>query len=202
MIIPEAETVTVTETRQSIKYINHFVILLWRLGLGGFLNFGRRLFPARAPHLMVISHSGRKSGRVYRTPLIYSEHQGEIYAASGFGSSSDWYKNILRNPQVEIWMPDGWWVGTAEDVSTAPDALSVFKHLLNTDPIAAKTSGLDPETAEDKDIKEFMKTCRLVHIRRVSPRTGEGGPGDLSWIWPMTTFILLFTQLFRPRRRR
>ena len=42
---------------------------------------------------------------------------------------------------------------------------------------------------------------RLIHIRRTEARTGRGGPGDLAWVWPLATLILLPLVLFRRRKR-
>jgi len=31
----------------------------------------------------------------------------------------------------------------------------------------------------------------VLHIRRTAERTGPQGPGDLAWVWPLATFLLL-----------
>ena len=61
--------------------------------------------------IMVLTHTGRKSGLRRRTPVNYALVDGEVYCTAGFGQISDWYRNILANPQVEVWLPDGWWAG-------------------------------------------------------------------------------------------
>ncbi len=70
-------------------------ILLYRLGLGWLL--GRRF--------LLLTHIGRKTGRPRQAVLEIVEHDpaAEIYyVASGFGPRSDWYRNILKTPQVTI----------------------------------------------------------------------------------------------------
>jgi hypothetical protein len=49
----------------------------------------------------------------------YAIVDGEVYCTAGFGAVSDWYRNIRTNPEVEVWLPDGWWAGVAEEVTDA-----------------------------------------------------------------------------------
>ena len=48
-----------------------------------------------------------------------------------------------------------------------------------------------------KDITSVLKEYRLVRMRPTEARTGPGGPGDLAWVWPFATFILLLLVLRR-----
>ncbi len=52
-----------------------------------------------------LSHVGRRSRRRYRTMLevIGTDRlSGEMFVMSGFGASSDWYRNLLAGGDVEI----------------------------------------------------------------------------------------------------
>jgi deazaflavin-dependent oxidoreductase (nitroreductase family) len=53
----------------------------------------------------VLSHRGRKSGRVYRTMLEvvnWDSSTDEAVAMSGFGTGSNWYRNVLADGAEEI----------------------------------------------------------------------------------------------------
>ncbi|TNC22997.1 nitroreductase family deazaflavin-dependent oxidoreductase [Amycolatopsis alkalitolerans] len=55
--------------------------------------------------VLCLTHTGRRSGRRYRTALEVvgsDKTTGEVFACAGFGPSSDWYRNILANPPIEI----------------------------------------------------------------------------------------------------
>lgn len=76
--------------------------LLWRLPIGlyrmrlGFL-FGHRL--------MLLTHTGRVTGRPRRAVIEVVERdpaRGVYIAASGFGTRSDWYRNVLARPEATI----------------------------------------------------------------------------------------------------
>src|SRR5215218_10148443 len=44
--------------------------------------------------ISVIRHTGRKSGRVYETPLLLATHDGDFVAELTYGPSVDWYRNV------------------------------------------------------------------------------------------------------------
>lgn len=54
---------------------------------------------------LCLTHTGRKSGRVYRTALEVigtNAATDEVIAIAGTGPSADWYRNIQANPAVEL----------------------------------------------------------------------------------------------------
>ncbi len=184
------------QLRQGFKYFNRFMLLMWRLGLGPMLNMG----PAMAGRYMVITHTGRTSGMRHRTPVNYATVDDEVYCVAGFGSVSDWYRNIIANPQVEVWLPEGWYAGIAEEVTHPEVRLPLLRAVLIGSGFAAYAAGVDPKQMSDGELDAVTKEYRLIHIRRVAARTGQDGPGDLVWVWPLATMILLLMVLFRRKK--
>lgn len=182
--------------RQGFKTFNRFMLLLWRLGLGTAVNG----WPSVGGRIMVLTHTGRKSGMRRRTPVNYAEIGGELYCTAGFGHSSDWYRNLLANPQVEVWLPDGWWAATAADVTDRADNLSILRQVLINSGFAARAVGIDPVQMTDAQLRALTADYRLVQIHRTAPRTGVGGPGELAWLWPLTTLLLLVYLLLPAQR--
>jgi hypothetical protein len=66
---------------------------------------------------------------------------------------------------------------------------------------AAHAVGIDPVGMTNAELEAATVDYRLIHIRRTEARTGRGGPGDLAWVWPLATMILLPLVLFRRRKR-
>ena len=182
--------------RQGFKQFNRFMMLMWRLGLGRWVN----AWPEVGGRFMVITHTGRKTGIKRQTPLNYTMADGEIYCTAGFGSKSDWYRNIVANPEVEIWLPDGWWAGVAEEVTDAQVRMPLLRQVLIDSGFAARAAGIDPVTKTNEELDAVTSDYRLIHIRRTKACTGRGGPGDLAWVWPLATLILLPLVLFRRKR--
>ena len=98
-------------------------------------------------------------------------------------------------------MPDGWWVGTAEDASSHPQAKEILRQVLIASGFVSRLFDLDPQTMRPEELEELLKIYRIVRLRPSAARTGKDGPGDLAWIWPLSTFLLLFMVLFKKKRR-
>ena len=185
--------------RQSFKrYLNPFMLLMWRLGLGPWIN----LWPEVGGRILVIAHQGRKTSRRRYTPVNYALVDGEIYCTVGFGVVSDWYRNLAVNPNIEVWLPDGWWAGVVEDISDSPWRLPLLRQVLIGSGVVTYLAGIDPVNLTDEALHAVTSKYRLLHIWRTEARTGRGGPGDLAWVWPAATMILLPLLLFRRRRQR
>lgn len=182
--------------RRAFRWLNRYMLLHWRLGLGPYAN--RRELSGQ---IMVLVHVGRKTGRVRRTPVNYAIVDGDVFCTAGFGQVADWYRNLLANPQVELWLPHGWWAGVAEDVSDSPKRLFLLRQVLIASGFAARLANLDPVSMSDEALEAASRSYRLIQIRRTHALTGPGGPGDLAWVWPLATAALLAILLL-PRRRR
>src|ERR1700736_1996901 len=61
----------------------------------GFPNGIRSRFAARLPGFGILAHVGRKSGRVYRTPVnVFRAPEGFLIALT-YGRESEWVKHVL-----------------------------------------------------------------------------------------------------------
>lgn len=184
--------------RQLFKYANRFMVLLFRLGLGSWGNS-----PATS-QVMVLVHTGRKSGQPRRTPVNYAIVDGDVYCTAAYGQRADWYRNVKANPQVEVWLANGWYAGVAEEVPPEdPQRQLLMRQVLIASGFAAPLfAGIDPKTLDEEKLAEITAPYRLMRIRRTMARTGPGGPNDQGWVWPAATFVLGGLLLLRlPRQK-
>jgi deazaflavin-dependent oxidoreductase (nitroreductase family) len=49
-----------------------------------------------------IKVTGRNSGRVISIPVWFVFEEKKIYLLPGYGSDTQWYKNVLKNPSIRI----------------------------------------------------------------------------------------------------
>ena len=110
--------------------------------------------------------------------------------------TSDWYHNIQANPQVEIWLPDGWWSGTAEDISQDERRIFLLRQVIIASGIVGPLFGVNPRKMTDQEIDQATASYRLIHIRRKQQLQGPGGPGYLAWVWLPTLILLLILYLW------
>jgi deazaflavin-dependent oxidoreductase (nitroreductase family) len=182
--------------RQIFKYGNRFMVLLFRLGVGSWGNG-----PATS-QVMVLVHKGRKSGLVRKTPVNYAVVDGEIYCTAAFGGQADWYRNVMADPNVEVWLRDSWYAGVASEVpDDDPQRTQLMRQVLIASGFAAPLfAGINPKTLDEARLAEITAPYRLIRIHRTEARTGPGGPGDLAWVWPATTAALLGLLLLGRRK--
>jgi deazaflavin-dependent oxidoreductase (nitroreductase family) len=184
--------------RQAFRYFNHFMLFMWRAGLGRWIN----VWPEGIGRIMVLTTTGRKSGLPRRTPVNYAIVDGEVYCTAAFGPGADWYRNLRADPRVEVWLPDGWWEGEAEEVTDSARRLPLLREVLIASAFAGRAAGIDAQQMRDAELDKLTREYRLIRIRRGAARTGTDGPGDLAWVWPVATTVLALMLLMRPRRKR
>jgi deazaflavin-dependent oxidoreductase (nitroreductase family) len=49
-----------------------------------------------------ITVTGRKSGRTISNPIWFALDDGKLYLLPVKGSDTQWYKNVLKNPSIQI----------------------------------------------------------------------------------------------------
>lgn len=146
--------------RRIFRVLNHFMVFMWRLGLGRLTN----VWPELSGRIMIIRHRGRRTGREYLTPVNYALVDGEIYCTSGFGSLSDWYRNIMTEPDVALWLPEGWQPARAEDVSKSGRRLFLLRQVIIGSGFAGPLFGVNPRTMNDAQLDRVSKDYRLIHF--------------------------------------
>ena len=148
--------------RKVFHTFNHLMVFMWKIGMGRMIN----VWPAVIGRIMVIKHRGRKSGKVYLTPVNYAIVDGEIYCTAGFGSISDWYRNMLVHPTVELWLPGQKCSYIAEDVSDSPKRLHILRQVLIASGFAGPMFGIYPRKINDEQLEKLAKDYRLVHFKQ------------------------------------
>lgn len=146
--------------RKVFHAMNHFMVWMWKIGWGKAIN----IWPAGFGRIMVIKHRGRKSGREYLTPVNYAIVNGEIYCTAGFGSISDWYRNMLVDPRVELWLPEGKRIFCAEDISDSPNRMFLLRQVIIASGFAGPLFGINSKKLDDEKLDAVSKDYRLVHF--------------------------------------
>jgi len=91
---------------------------LYALGLG----------PVVGRLILLLTTTGRKTGRRRVTALQYEEVDGTYLLGSSRGIRADWVRNLVANPGVEIHVRSRWFRGRAEAV-TDPERIADFMEL-------------------------------------------------------------------------
>ena len=108
--------------RSAIRPFNRLVLLL----------AGTRFLPLYG----VISHRGRRSGKVYRTPVVVRPTNDGFIVPMPWGESTDWYRNVWAAGQCTIrWKDRDYSLGDPEviaDAAAAAPGFSGFERAMMT----------------------------------------------------------------------
>jgi deazaflavin-dependent oxidoreductase (nitroreductase family) len=164
---------------------------LWRLGLG----------PIIGHHMVLISHTGRKSGLTRRTMTELHVVDGKKYAPSGFGRRAQWYRNIEANPRVTIQTAAGAQSAIASRVTDGDELLAVMdlEDPMNQMMLKSYLESLDIEPTPEDIV---AKKDRIYYLRfdPTDEPTPPPLPADLIWLWPAALFALVTAWLLTRKK--
>jgi len=166
-----------TQLRKTFAYLNKFFMTpMFRLGFGAWMGtpFGG--------YIMVLKVLGRKSGKVRFVPVNYAILDGDVYCIAGFGTASDWYRNLLAHPRIEAIMPGGAIFGIAEPVDDNRLRLRAIRQVLINGGFAGFFYGYNPRTASDEQIQTSTANVPVIRIRPAGVGSGAFDPGGWAWI--------------------
>jgi deazaflavin-dependent oxidoreductase (nitroreductase family) len=176
--------------RRIFWYLNkYFMVPLFRLGLGPF--FVNPL----AGYIMVLKTIGRKSGKTYFTPVNYAIYKGNVYCISGGRRTSDWFRNLLTTPEIEIILPSGAIFARAEEASDADEKRIVGRQVLINAGFAGFFEGYNPRRISDEELQNKIADLPLLRFQPLGLGSGAADPAGWAWIWLILIAIIIIVGL-------
>jgi deazaflavin-dependent oxidoreductase (nitroreductase family) len=167
-------------------------ITLCRLGLA----------PLIGHILMLITHTGRKSGQPRRTMVEFHKLDGRKYVAAAYGPRAQWVKNIQADPYVTIQTADGIERMKVTRVTDDEELMAVCQRFMQRDPPLTawylKSNDIRPG-----DMDDLLAKKERVYWLRFDPTeaaTPPPLPTDLVWVWPVALVGLVALWLLRRER--
>jgi deazaflavin-dependent oxidoreductase (nitroreductase family) len=165
----------------SFKVLNRrFMTPVQRAGLGPWVG------TPVGGYVLLLRVRGRKSGVVRETPLSYLIAEGHAWVLAGFGPRTEWYRNLLADPRVEVVLPGRRIKGTAIEVRDPAVRSRILPALARATGVPGFMIGFNPFTASDERIVDALAWVPLMRIgvdgEFLEP--GADDPGGRAWIWP------------------
>jgi deazaflavin-dependent oxidoreductase (nitroreductase family) len=170
-------------------------LLLWRMGLGGYLCHPKR----GGNRMLVLTTRGRKSGQPRHTMLSHVPVGEADYVCSGWGPRSDWVRNITNDPLVTV-QPFKLCYGAQARAVTGLDEFRRFAEEIFQ---AGGDSHFKPwlESMGIEYTLEDMIAKRghlLVYtFDRIDRKGPEPLSTDLVWLWGVPILLILLILLLR-----
>ena len=87
-------------SRQAFRHANRAFVVPWhRAGLSAWL--GNPLTGCQ----LLLTTTGRRSGVPRHAPLGYIVTDGAAWVMAGYGTSTQWYRNLQADPNVQLLLP-------------------------------------------------------------------------------------------------
>lgn len=146
-------------SRALFRYLNRLVVVpAFKTGLG-------RLFSnPLTGQVMVLKFRGRRTGKIYYTPVSYASIDGKIYCYQGKRLLGQWYLSLMASPEVEILLPDEHLLGFAEEVKDCREREIAMGQILKKSGLVGFIYGFNPFAASDEQIPEKMKDIPVMRI--------------------------------------
>jgi deazaflavin-dependent oxidoreductase (nitroreductase family) len=135
--------------------------IAYALGLG----------PLMGRLVLLLTTTGRKSGKPRVVPLQYEEADGKYFLGSSRGVEADWVRNIRANPKVEVRVKSRRFSGTAEIVTDAGRIADFLELRLRRHPrmVGAMMKGEGLAGAPGrKDLEKYAAQLAMVVITPAS----------------------------------
>jgi len=165
-----------------------FMVPACRAGLGSWVS------TPLGGYMVLLRVRGRKSGIVRETPLNYVVANGAAWVLAGFGPKTEWYRNLLADPAVEIILPGRRtpMAALATEVRDPAVRLLHIPEVMRSTAGPSLASGMNPWTTTDEAAAELMAWVPLI---RLDPADGplEAGPDDpggRAWVWRQALVVV------------
>lgn len=184
--------------RPSFIKLNRYCMLpMLRAGLGAWMG------TPIGGYILMLRVRGRKSGLAREIALSYYMAEGSVWVLAGFGRRTEWYRNLLVDPHVDVWLPGRRFAAIAEEIPDPVVRTRVMPEIVRATGLPGFMIGLNPWTAGDEAV---MRALDWIPLIRITPDPGpiEAGaddPGGRAWIWRQGLVLGLSVLAWRVVRR-
>ena len=116
--------------------------------------------------ILLLRHTGRKSGRPYATPMQYEKIGEAYYVGSARGVQADWFRNIQADPLVEVAVGRRRFKALAEPVTDPGRVADFLEYRLKRHPLMIglmmKFAHKQPLHPSRSQLLELGKTTALA----------------------------------------
>ncbi|MGP3921039.1 nitroreductase family deazaflavin-dependent oxidoreductase [Nonomuraea sp. 10N515B] len=141
---------------------------LWRLPIQ---LFRMKLGPLVGRRIMLLTHTGRVSGRPRQAVVeIVQNDKSSYVVASGFGPRADWYRNVMATPEVTIQIGGQVRQAVATPIE-ADEGAEIMARYAPRHPVAARELCKLMGFAVDGSVDDYREVGRRIPFVRFTPRT-------------------------------
>lgn len=176
---PPPPTAASERLRRCLNWLNRVATVpIMRAGLGAW--FATPI----GGYVLLLRVRGRRSGRIRDVPLSYYVADGAPWVLAGWGTATQWYRNLLVDPSVDVILPGRTLRCIAEEVRDPGERGRVLPALVRAAGLPGYMGGVDPQGPDDA-ILDAYAWVPLMRLRPVDGpiEAGPDDPGGTAWVW-------------------
>jgi deazaflavin-dependent oxidoreductase (nitroreductase family) len=125
--------------------------------------------------VILITYTGRKSGKKHTLPVQYAESHDELVVVAGYHQYKKWWRNLLQQSTVSVCYRGKWFEASARAFDGDVEAIvPVLPDYLRRFPASARVRGLTFDSngnVEDQEkLREAAKEVVMVKISMQTPK--------------------------------
>lgn len=176
--------------RRIFWFVNkYFMVPIFRLGFGPI--FGNPF----SGYIMVMKVIGRVSGKIYFVPVNYAIREGSVYCISGGRRTSDWVKNLMANPEVELILPNGAIFARTDEITDTNEKVPIARQVLINAGFAGYFEGYNPRKISDEELRTKVEDLPVLRFQPIGLGSGAADPGGWAWIAAFVISIAIIVGL-------
>jgi deazaflavin-dependent oxidoreductase (nitroreductase family) len=135
--------------------------------------FNLRLGGVFGGHLVLVEHTGRRTGKRYRTPLevVGRDPSGALTVVSAFGGHADWYRNLLAQPDTRVIIRGRVVPAAAEAITVSEGSAVMLRYARRHRRLARRILGLLGYDIDGTDA-DFLEVGSRLRFLRLVPAPG------------------------------
>jgi len=151
------------------KWLFKMPVLQYKLGMGWMIG----------KYVLLLTTTGRKSGKLRHTPLeyIHDKENDRYRIAAGWGGKTDWYRNLLKNPNVNVQVGRRKFRTVAEP-ATDEEVAKYMMMVSSRHPRMDRVWNRWSDKPLDGTFESYVHAARFFPSVWLSPATGTGKGGE------------------------
>ena len=119
--------------------------------------------------ILLLTTTGRKTGLARVTPVQYELIDGVYHIGAVFGTNTDWVRNILAHPIVQVQVQNKCFTGRAEVLTNPEEIADYIEYRLQKRPrmigLIMKMDGFSANPSRE----ELVEYCQQLALVKVTP---------------------------------
>lgn len=126
--------------------------------------------------LVLITYTGKKSGKKHSLPVQYAKSHDELIVVAGYHQHKKWWRNLLQQSTINVCYRGKWFEASAKAFDGDVEVIApLLPDYLRRFPASARIRGLTLDSSGNVEdlgkLREAAKEVVMVKVRMLNPKS-------------------------------